>query len=265
MKKRKSQRKVSESSSHNSVLKIDQFSILPPEIRNRIYELVLGPPYDLSICQTYLKPESATGFSSGWQGRMYIRAFIPSLLSLLRVSKQIYSETFHIFYSMNQLTFSDTYNLLQFLRGVGYNRRQHITMINFYWSGCYAKEAFRLLKTCQRLRSLWFTVPCDMPPGYAALREVRGLDDVYPIGVASPGYHGFDIFYRGDYQYHGRRNGGPMSYLSELEDAMRRPRLKQYELDSTEAFDLMKARREKIKKTEVQRLLEDTASYRGRY
>ena len=233
----------------------DHFSRLPPEVRNRICELVLGAPYDdPSSCLTDIGfPNQASSFD--WHGT--VQRVGPALLSLLLVSKQIYTETFHIFYATNNLAFSSTDVLYRFLRRIGYARRQHITMVYFIYEGPNAKEAFRLLKTCRRLRRLQFSLPCSMPPGYAALREVRGLEEV----IIRPVHKQVLQYPLAGYRCHCQSNGGALSDAAELEKAMKRPRVGRYKMDPCETFNLMKGRREGMQKTEEEKLQEDMKSW----
>ena len=151
-----------------------RFQDLASEIRNRIYHFVLGPPQDPLICLTQeldTRPPSAQ--SGGLDFDMSFRTksvklnckhkdpdwgvtheVKPSDLSILMVSKQIYVEAFHVFYTSNCFSFTDTGLLYRFLKNIGYTRRQHLTMIYFLWRGPDAKEAFRLLKTCRRIKKL---------------------------------------------------------------------------------------------------------------
>ncbi len=189
-----------------------------------------------------------------------------STLNILLACKQIYMEAFHVFYTSNRFYFPDTQLLYSFLKGVGYNRRQHLTMIVFEWCGPYAKEAFRLLKACRRLKSVQFTIPCGEPPGYAALREIRGLDQALVLnrhhyGITEEDY----AMLRSENYYclrhHGGQRKGPLDDVQELERAMMRPRLRQYAEDPSEKLDLFKGKREALKKTEESILFEDRVSW----
>lgn len=251
---------------------------LPPEIRDRIYNEVLGPSGDPAIYATAIHDPKVYSRLNGDYGttEVDIRSdnswpvschFVkPSILSILLGSKQIYTEAFHIFYSKNRFHFPDTQILYRFLRNIGYVRRQHLTMISFNWRGAEAKEAFRILKTCRRLKSLHFTAPCSEPPGYAAIREIRGLKEAKAIARTHYLTHQDRGTYSSYYAclcgipYHQAR--GPLHDLPELERAMMQPRLKQYALDPNEQFDLFKeAKREVFKKPEEQQLFEDRTSF----
>ena len=205
------------------------------------------------------KVEKLSDFS--WPGHWEL-SFI-SDLNLLLVCKQIYIEAFHVFYSSHRFFFSDTELLYSFLKGIGHNRRQHLSMIAFDWCGPYAKDAFRLLKTCSRLKSVQFTVPCGEPPGYAAVREIRGLEQAL---VVERRHYGSQYIYmaaanyRCQCPYPMRDEERPLDDVLELERAMMRPRLKQYAVDPNETLNLFKRKRGFWKKTEESLLFEDCLS-----
>ena len=187
-----------------------------------------------------------------------------STLNLLLVCKQIYIEAFHIFYASNRFYFSDTELLYCFLKGIGYNRRQHLSMVAFDWCGPYAKEAFRLLKTCRRLKTVQFTIPCCEPPGYAAVREIRGLEQAMVLERRHYGERTSDHGWIAAADYRCRcertQGKGPLDDAPELERAMMRPRLKRYAEDPNEKLDLFKGKREVWKKLEESVLFEDCLS-----
>ena len=193
----------------------------------------------------------------------------PHDLSILLVSKQIYVEAFHVFYTTNCFSFTDTGLLYRFLKNIGYTRRQHLTMVYFLWRGPDAKEAFRLLKTCRRLKMVQFTVPCSHPPGYEALKEVRvekpkarALVHYTPAQNPPLNIREHTSCF-GDYQCHClcRRPYEPASSMRELEKAMGRPRREQDLPDREERFDLFKPKREHFKKSEEQDLLKEKATF----
>ena len=225
---------------------------LPPEIRNRIYMLVLG---SRDIRTTVLVPTSASEFGErqrrNWDHYpvdnveefsdtpWFLDEFWnKSNLNILLACKQIYIEAFHVFYTSNRFYFLDTELLFSFLKGIGYNRRQYLTTIAFDWCGPFAKEAFELLKTCRRLKSVQFTIPCTDPPGYGAVREVRGLEQALVLER----HH-----YKDEMEYRCLCGRNPYPYreeksddVQELERAMMRPRLKQYAVDPSEKLTLFK-------------------------
>ena len=266
-----------------------RFLDLASETRNRIYHFILGPPQDPSICLTeVLDTRLPSPQSRGVDFDTYFRTKAvkinpkhkdpnwgvthqvkPSDLSILMVSKQIYAEAFHVFYTENCFSFTDTGLLYRFLKNIGYIRRQHLTMIYFLWRGPDAKEAFRLLKTCRRLKIVQFTVPCSHPPGYEALKEVRvemakarALIHFTPAQNPPLNIHDHTSCF-GDYLCHCicRRPYEPASNIRELEKAMMRPRREQELPDPDEKFDLFKPKREHFKKSEDQDLLQEKASF----
>lgn len=274
----------------NEPVQIFRFSDLAPEIRNRIYRLVLGPPQDPSICLTEVVDDRPLRAQSGggldFDNTFRTKSVVPNPkhkdpdwgvthqvnpddLSILLVSKQTYVEAFHVFYSTNCFSFTDTGMLYRFLKNIGYTRRQHLTMVYFLWRGPDAKETFRLLKTCQRLTTVQFTVPCSHPPGYEALKAVRvktakarALVHFAPAQNPPLNIHDHTSCF-GDYLCHClcRRSYEPASNLRELENAMMRPRREEDLPDAEEKFDLFKPKRERFKKSEEQDLLEEKASF----
>ena len=266
-------------------VEIFRFTDLPPEIRNRIYRFILGPPQDPSICLTQILDDRPLGAQSedvDIDNTFRTKSVVPNPkhndpnwgithevdpndLSILLASKQIYTEACLFFYASNCFSFTDTGLLYRFLKNIGYTRRQHLTMIYFLWRGEDAKEAFRLLKTCRRLTSVQFTVPCSHPSGYEALKEVkvetakaRAL-----VHFAAPQVQHSSCF--GDYQCHCncnmRSSYEPASNLQEIEEAMMRPRRKQDLPDAEEVFDLFSPKREYFKRSEDQELLGEKAAF----
>ena len=260
---------------------------LPPEIRSQIYMFVLSPSDVRTTIQLVM---SASDFT---ERKARVRRHLPiqkveefsstpwyagpqsfftksqdltkSTLNILLVCKQTYIEAFHVFYASNRFYFSDTELLYCFLKGIGYNRRQHLSMIAFDWCGPYAKEAFRLLKTCRRLKSVQFTIPCCEPPGYAAMREIRGLEQARVLERRHYGERAciHSRIAAADYRCHCRyrtQGEGPLDDVPELERAMMRPRLRQYAGDPNEKLDLFKGKREVWKKMEESVLFEDCLS-----
>ena len=266
-------------------VEIFRFTDLPPEIRNRIYGFILGPPQDPSICLTQVldnRPLEAQSEGVDIDNTFRTNSVVanpkhndpnwgithevdPNDLSMLLASKQIYTEACLFFYATNCFSFTDTGLLYRFLKNIGYTRRQHLTMIYFLWRGEDAKEAFRLLKTCRRLTSVQFTVPCSHPPGYEALKEVR-VETAKAralVHFAAPPLQHSSCF--GDYQCHcnctSRSPYEPASNLQEIEKAMMRPRRNQDLPDAKEVFDFFAPKREYFKRSEDQELLGEKAAF----
>ena len=212
----------------------------PSEIRDRIYKnlLTIGR-IPATVLRWSSKPPGA------------------SPLSILQVSRQTYIEAFHIFYAENCIVFSDTNELFDFLRNIGYARRQQLTTLEFLWEGEDPKQAFRILKTCGNLRSITikqrYIFDCP-PPSWEALREVRGLDEVK---IPKAEVHPFYFMAQ-------RRSTIPSiladhaSLMAHLEEGMKRPRIKVYSLDPDEKIDLFNRKRETFRKTEQVKLEEET-------
>ena len=281
---------VDDSPPETELVTVFRFLDLASEIRNRVYHLVLGPPQDPSTCLAQVLDNRPLIAQSGggvdlnnafrtksvrlnckhkdpnWGVTYEVK---PHDLSILLVSKQIYVEAFHVFYTKNCFSFTDTGLLYRFLKNIGYTRRQHLTMVYFLWRGPDAKEAFRLLKTCRRLRLVQFTVPCSHSPGYEALKEVRvekakARALVHFAAAQNPPLNIHDhrsCF--GDYQCHClcRQPYEPASSLQELEEAMMRPRRENDIPDAEEKFDLFKPKREHFKRSEDQDILQEKASF----
>ena len=255
---------------------VRDLSSLPPEIRNIIYKHVLGPPLDPTICFTEPIDPRPLNFGYDDRGARLMDGNIkesdcywqvwPFTLDLLLVSKQIYRESFHIFYATHCFSFLDTDFLYHFLRKSGYARRQHISQIRFIWRGSHAKKAFRLLKTCQRLRTVQLIASCSHPPGYAALCEVRGLEKVDAKAMIHFEKHRVKVLgckCWGDYYCHCacRKPGDPKSDLQELEMAMMRPRLPRFKLDPNESIDPLNSKRSNIRNLEEETLGDETETY----
>ena len=266
-------------------VEIFRFTDLPPEIRNRIYRFILGPSQDPSICLTQFSDNSLPEAQSegvDTDNTFRTKSVVPNPkhndtnwgvthevdpndLSILLASKQTYTEACLFFYATNCFAFTDTGLLYRFLKNIGYTRRQHLTMIYFLWRGQDAKEAFRLLKTCRRLTSVQFTVPCSHPPGYEALKEVR-VETAKAralVHFATPSDQHSSCF--GDYQCHcncnPRSSYEPASNLQEIEQAMMRPRRKRDLPDAEEVIDLFTPKRENFKRSEDQELLGEKAAF----
>ena len=217
----------------------------PPEIRDRIYKLVLAHE---NLPATVLQ----------WSGVYPPGA---STLAILLVSKQTFLEAFHIFYREGCITLQNTDMLYSFLKNIGYARRQQLTALEFSWEGRDPKQAFRLLKTCQNLRSLTidvFTLGRAPPAAWQALREVRGLDYVHfrPAESINVPAHWILVGVSPAAHPAVRSRNELIQYLTE---GMTRPRIKKYSPDPHEKIDLFKGKREIFKRSEAAELEAETA------
>lgn len=208
----------------------------PPEIRNRIYRFLLAHErVPATMLRWSIKPPGA------------------SPLAILQVSKQTYLEAFHIFYQDGCIHFNNVDELYNFLKNIGYARRQQLTTLEFYWRGEKPQRAFRLLKTCKSLRSLTIIPDDPSAPAWQALREVRGLEEVIfkAVSVYGPTYRMMTPAISSQLRTR-------VEFLQDLEESMRRPRLKRYTVNSDEKIDLLGGKREVFRKTEEAQLEEET-------
>lgn len=229
----------------------------PPEIRDRIYRFVLS------------EHEKVPATTLQW-GNTYPPG--AGLLAILLVSKQTYLEAFHIFYRETCIMIGNTSQLYSFLKNIGYARRQNLTALEFAYIGNDPKPAFRLLKTCQNLRSLTIDLLVndrEPPVAWQALREVRGLESVR-----------FKVIRRcNKCRCVWHRAGDPTNIhpaarsidnlVEYLKEGMKRQRIKKYAAEAEKKIDLFSGRRESIRKSEeaqlaaeTKRLMENSNSWR---
>lgn len=151
---------------------------LPPEIRDRIYKLVLKLPEDEHFPlgnSNDIGPDTSS-------------------LSLLLMLKQTYVETVHIFYRYNNLKVPSVEPLRTFLYQIGPVRRNYIIHISFVWTfDADAAPAFRLLQRCPNLRYVDVHFPGRCHYGLknaSSLRNVRGIEAVnfYGYGYRNEDY-----------------------------------------------------------------------------
>ena len=203
----------------------------PPEIRDRIYTHILYSSSNIRLVDGMNR-----FYMNGRPADRY-------LLSALLLSRGTYIEAFHIFYKINTFVFTSTDVLYQFLRNIGYPRRQQVTDIEFNWSGLDPKRAFRLLKTCQGLKSLKINMNGEALQGFAALREVRGLENVTVSRETNA------LTQHGGFQA--------------LEQAMMRPRLKSHTVNPDRKINLFNGKREVFKMIEDRRLTTENRSIKA--
>ena len=219
------------------------FFDLPLEIRDQIYKYALSIPKPSPNAMITFKPRSGP-HSSPYRSRYQTWHVLPTSfplawyeverpgLRLLGTSRQFYREAFCHFYSDHILAFDDTKSLHDFLLAIGPRRRLQLTGVFFDWSNDNAKEAFRLLKTCENLKILALTIPCAEAEGLQALKEVRGLETVEVCAVKHvdyPGIAGVHDYWlvTEDHQCYSKHcvPGQGRKNVEALEVAMKRPRL----------------------------------------
>ena len=218
-----------------------RFLDLPREIRDMIYRQHFEITSGARIQQLPHRPVNA-----GKHRRV---------LHLLKTCRQIYFEAYHFFYKCNMLAFSSTTNLYSFLLGVGHARRQQLTQIHVRWGwrhNGFAKEAFRLLRTCGRLSILYLVLTDksnypDLPDTAVALREVRGLKSLYVERqyLNSNGPFRFDITHT--------EIDAPEALISYVT----RPRLPRYLTCNEDEIDLFNQKPLRIRRAEPQILLQN--------
>ncbi|KAL8784871.1 MAG: hypothetical protein Q9195_008864 [Heterodermia aff. obscurata] len=155
---------------------------LPRELRDRIYSTILTLPNCLiseeAAEEGFKKYNKSHCSRKSHTYPLELGGGSPFDLSLLLVSKIIYMEAYKVFYKVNTIYFKDTDILHCFLYNIGPARRLALTHVGFDWTGTDPKAAFRLLQSCANLKTVRCTYPISYPPGYKALREVRGLSNV---------------------------------------------------------------------------------------
>jgi hypothetical protein len=194
------------------------FLRLPPELRDKIYKIVLcypGSGLSLKAPSKDREPEFEAD-NKFFGARFSIGAWLNArgrastysepaqqTLSLLLVNKQIFQESFLHFYENNIFYCSNMESLGRFLRNLPLYRRQHLTQLAFDYSRPWddlklAPRAFKFLASLPNLRKLyihfeegWSLLP-PLPPdrhdrhkaeiletlGISTLRTVRGLEEV---------------------------------------------------------------------------------------
>lgn len=215
----------------------------PPEIRRMIYEYVFTSttPFVRGRCTKYQRCRHHHPSLNFFVSYPCADIHVASDLALLLVSRDIYRETFHMYYALNTVHLCSTERLFKFLTRIGYPRRQQLVSVAFHEFDDYAKRAFQVLRTAKRLEHIKFhlTSYCERNrsyhnlPGLAALREVRGLSHVELTSSVD---------------------------CSGLIAAMMRPRIGRYAASESKDGDskntdlLLKRPRERFPKTEAERL-----------
>lgn len=111
--------------------------LFPPEIRDRIYKLLLS------------REKTDSSFPTRTNGSE------TQFLNLLLLSKTTCLGAFHIFYQYSNLAFDNVHKLYLFLKNIGSARRDHITHLTIIWDGAVgSKETCRMLQYCSNLKHL---------------------------------------------------------------------------------------------------------------
>lgn len=120
---------------------------LPPEIRNRIYQLVLVQPGGIFICAT---PTFEDAIWGGLEQTPPPMSAPPFMLSLLYTCKQVYQESIGMVYSMNTYTVaiwnwtkvSPITGFQDFIQRIGKQNSQALRHIKFetYLVACYHED-----------------------------------------------------------------------------------------------------------------------------
>ncbi|MCJ1257788.1 hypothetical protein MMC24_005614 [Lignoscripta atroalba] len=117
------------------------FLKLPPEIRNRCYDLIFVSPKYIGSNGTQTK--SFYKDAAKWRN-----------LSFARSCRQIYSESGNIFFARNGFEFYYIRPFLEFLEAIGINRRRLLTKIRYIFSGGRPYVGLRYLRSCTNLQVL---------------------------------------------------------------------------------------------------------------
>lgn len=117
------------------------FLKLPPEIRNRIYDLVFVKTQYIGANGTLTKA-------------FYRDAARYRHLAFASVCRQIYQESANIFYAKNGFEFFYIRPFLEFLEAIGPERRKLLTKIKFNCSKGTPFIVLRYLKSCTNLQEL---------------------------------------------------------------------------------------------------------------
>ena len=118
---------------------------LPPEIRNMIYDLVyVSPSY---IGTHRMVTDSFFHEAAQWRN-----------LGFVTSCRQIYCESANIFYAKNGFEFYYIGPLLQFMEGIGFQRRRLLTKLRFNYLSGSPFIALRYLRSCESLRELSISI-----------------------------------------------------------------------------------------------------------
>ena len=123
------------------------FLQLPPEIRNRIYDLV------------FVKP-GYIGSGGSLTKAFYYDAAKWRNLAFARSCRQVYKESADIFYARNGFEFFYIRPFLEFIEAIGYKRRNLLTKIRFHHTKGTPFIVLRYLKSCKNLEELEVYARC---------------------------------------------------------------------------------------------------------
>jgi len=126
------------------------FLQLPPEIRNRIYDLVFVSPQYI-------------GANSAVTKAFYHDATRYRHLAFASACRQLYQESANIFFAKNGFEFFYIRPSLEFLEGIGAERRKLLRKIRFNCSKGAPFIVLRYLKSCTNLQELEVSARIAMP------------------------------------------------------------------------------------------------------
>lgn len=121
--------------------------LLPPEIRDSIYSLVVtqsGPSRPNTACIFKRIQDHETGVKSLSEAE--------TVLALARTCTQAHNEVLSICFGRNRFEFQDTYSLYVYLYMIGRERRELVRDIELWWHGVCQEEACALLGECRDLK-----------------------------------------------------------------------------------------------------------------
>ena len=126
------------------------FLKLPPEIRNRVYDLVF-------VSDRYI------GANGTLTRAFYHDAAEHRHLAFASACRQIYQESANIFYAKNGFEFFYIRPFLEFIEAIGVDRRKLLTKLKFNCSSGTPFIVLRYLKSCTNLQELEVSARIVMP------------------------------------------------------------------------------------------------------
>lgn len=175
-----------ESTGRPETLSHFRFLDLPPEIRLIVYDLLLiqpGRDVTLRYADYYrYRHENREAVMKEKHPAYVARPYPQSVLAILGVCRRIRNEASPIFYRGNCLNSLNVTNLGCFLGSLSLERRSYIRHVRFEYRGKRAPAAFRLLKTCENLRTLQIRVDYrTLRPRRPSLLKAWGMNDLRRI------------------------------------------------------------------------------------